>query len=50
MNGEPLPLMSATQRESYCVWLERIAGRKRGSLPEKLRSAAAQLRDQWSFA
>jgi hypothetical protein len=45
--GEPLPLMSHAERESYCSWLRRLAGKKRGTLPDHLRNAAAQLSGLW---
>jgi len=46
---DPLTLMNAAQVEDYCDWLARITRNKRGSLAEKLRNAAAQIRQVWSF-
>lgn len=47
MNREPLALMTNSERDAYCAFLRRLAGRRRGSLPEKLRNAAAQLSGRW---
>jgi hypothetical protein len=40
---EPLPLMSAIQRDSYCAWLLKLAGRLKGSVPDHLRKSATEL-------
>lgn len=45
MDRELPALMSAPERESYCRWLERLAGKKRGPHPDRLRQAAQQLRN-----
>lgn len=46
MDREPLPLMSGPEREGYCAFLLRLAGRRRGPLPDYLRKAAAFLSGQ----
>jgi hypothetical protein len=43
-------LMSSRQLDAYAAFLDRVAGRRRGTLPDFLRKAARELREQWSFA
>jgi hypothetical protein len=40
---EPPALMTGTERASYCAWLVRFVGRRKGTLSDYLRSAANQL-------
>jgi hypothetical protein len=46
---DPLPHMSAAQVEDYAAWLQRLAGRRQGSLPDRLRQIASDLRNLWRF-
>lgn len=46
---DPLPLMNAAQIEDYAAFLRRLAGRRQGTLPDRLRQYAAQLIDLWRF-
>lgn len=41
--AEPLGLMSNSERDSYCAFLRRIAGKRRGSIAEHLRRLAREL-------
>jgi hypothetical protein len=43
---EPLALMSSAQRDSYLDWLLTLVGRRKGSIADFYRKAAAQLRER----
>lgn len=46
---EPLALMNAAEIEDYASWLRRLAGRRPGSLHDRLRQAASDLLNLWRF-
>lgn len=50
MDREPLPLMSAADKGTYADWLKRLAGKRQGSHPDRLRQAASEIKAEWRFA
>jgi hypothetical protein len=47
MDRELLPCMTGAERESYASWLDRIAKGKRGSVADRLRQIAKEIRGEF---
>jgi hypothetical protein len=47
--ADPLPHMTADQRDRYTAWLDRLARRATGRMKEYLARASDTARDPWSF-
>jgi hypothetical protein len=47
--ADPLPHMTADQRDRYTAWLDHLARRATGRMKEFLARASDTARDPWSF-